>query len=153
MRKLIITVCCLIALAVVGHSISTEAGNKKAAEKALKLPDGVIHVSLPPGEVRMENIVRKGKYLIRLNVDKTVIEARTMFLGDSKGATHFESTKEGIHWLPASGGKGFLFGNGSVSSREPGSTIEEPDFYPLDKLNCTFRQNLSSRHQFHQAFA
>ena len=101
-----------------------------------KLPDGVIHVALPPGELRMENIVRKGKFLIRLNVDKTVIEARNMFLGDSKGATHFEAMKDGIHWAPASGGKGFLFGNGGASIREPGSTIEEPDYYALDKLKA-----------------
>lgn len=106
------------------------------AKEGLKLPEGVIHVALPPGEVRMENIARNGKPLIRLSVDKTVVEAQTMFLGDSKGATRFESTKEGIHWAPASGGKGFTFGNGAPSVREPGSTIDEPDYCVPDKLKA-----------------
>jgi hypothetical protein len=113
-----------------------DAQEKEPVEDRPQLPDGVIHVALPPGELHIENISRFGKPLIRLSVDKTVIEAQTMFFGDSKGATKYESTKEGIHWAPASGGKGFIFANGGVSVRKPGSTIGDPDFYALNRLKA-----------------
>jgi hypothetical protein len=112
----------------------THAERKK--EDGLKLPDGVIQISLPPGEIRMENIARNGNVLIRLSADKTVVEAKTIFLGDTNGATRFESTKDGILWAPASGGKGFIFGNGAPFVREPGAIIGDPDFHPLDKLKA-----------------
>ena len=146
MRKRIAMLLCATGLVFASQYVGTDAialgqpkkGDEKSKEGAtdLRLPDGVIHVALPPGEVRMENIARNGKVFIQLSAGKTVIEAQTMFLGDSKGATRFESTKEGIHWAPASGGKGFIFGNGSPSTREPGSTIGDPDFYALDKLKA-----------------
>jgi hypothetical protein len=127
----------LILVAVVFSPVLVLLPKALPQEKARpKLPDGVVHVQLPPGEVRMENIARVGKPLIRLSVGKTVIEAKSLFLGDSKGATRFESTKEGIHWMPATGAKGFIFGNGSASVREPGSTIEDPDFFTLEKLKA-----------------
>jgi hypothetical protein len=139
---------------VVVASLVWFASGVVAQEKErLKLSEGVIHVQLPPGEVRMENIARFGKTLIQLSVGKTVIEAKTMFLGDPKGATRFESTKEGIHWTPASGGKGFTFGNGSASVREPATTIGDPDFYTLDKLKpgSVFVTTPSIRFVFGQA--
>ena len=106
----------------------------KEGAKDLQLPEGVIHVALPPGEVRMENIVRNGKPLIRVTVDKTVIEARSMFFGNAKGATHYEAIKEGIHWAPASGGKGGVIDG--VKFIVPGNTIGDPDFHHLEKLKA-----------------
>ena len=114
------------------------AGREGPAEAKAKeqvspnLPDGVTHVALPAGEVRKENLLRKGKPTIRLTVGRTVIEARSIFLGDAKGATHFEAIKEGVHWAPASGRKGVVMDG--ISIDEPGSTIEDADFHPLEKL-------------------
>jgi hypothetical protein len=98
------------------------------------LADGVIHVALPPGKVRMENIVRGGKPLLRLTVGKTVIETRTLFLGDSKGVQQFEAIKEGMHWVPAKGGKGFVIDG--VDAREPGSTIAVEDYLKVENLKA-----------------
>jgi hypothetical protein len=90
-------------------------------EEYLDLPEGVIHVALPPGKMKMEYTIKKEKPLLRVSAGKAVIEARTIFLGDGKAATQFEATKEGIHWPSAKGEKGFVI-DGEWTN-EPGSTI------------------------------
>lgn len=111
----------LIAHAVVG-----------LAQEGPKLPDGVILVKLPPGEMRKENIIRNGKPILRVTVGKTIIETRELFLGDGKGAIQIEAIKEGMHWVPASGGKGFIFDGSDTSA--PGSEIHMEHFLPVEKL-------------------
>ncbi len=98
------------------------------------VPDGVTHVALPPGDLRLENFVRNGKPVLRLTVGKTVIETRTIFLGDGKGATVYEATKEGAHWVPPEGGKGFVVDGAQIFAS--GSTIGEPspNFITVQKL-------------------
>ena len=109
---------------LVGITILACSAPGLGAQEGLVLPDGVTHVALPPGELRMENVVRNGKPLLRLTVGKTVIETRTIFLGNGKGATHYEAIKEGMHWVPPEGGKGFVVDG--VQTFEPGNTIGEP---------------------------
>jgi hypothetical protein len=106
----------------------------KKDAKVLNLPEGVIHVAMPAGTSRRENIVRDGKPLIRLTVGKAVIEAKSIFLGDAKGATQYEAIEEGMHWVPAKGGKGVVT-NGSVTE-EPGTSTNDEDFVPLHRLRA-----------------
>ncbi|MBI2806765.1 MAG: hypothetical protein HYX68_17435 [Planctomycetes bacterium] len=147
MRKYLITTAGILGLAlacdVVSNSAAAGAKDKKAGtgllktqRDTIKLPEGVIHVELPRGELHMEHLARADRPLVRLSVGKTIIEGRTFFLGDAKGATKFHAEKDGIHWEPARGGKDFTFGLGSVSTRQPGSTISDPDFFALDKLKA-----------------
>jgi hypothetical protein len=76
------------------------------AQERSNLPDGVIHVALPPGPFRIENFVRNKKPLLRVSVGKSAIETRTLFLGDFKGVQQVEATKRGMHWVPAKCGEG-----------------------------------------------
>jgi hypothetical protein len=82
----------------------------------------------------MERVVKKGKLILRLTVGKTIVEARTLFLGDGKNATQFEAIKEGIHWASPRGEKGFV--TDGVITHEPGSTIgvEGGRFISVDHL-------------------
>ena len=105
-----------------------------SAQERPPLPDGVIHIALPPGPVRMENIVRNGKPLLRVSVGKTVIETRTLFLGDAKGAQQIEAIKEGMDWVPAKGGRGVAIDGVDMHGR--GDTIGAEDFLTLDKLKA-----------------
>ena len=125
------TYCKLLGLAAL---ICAVGFAQLSAQERPSLPDEVIHVALPPGAVRLEKIDRKGKPLLRLSVGKTVIEACNIFLGDFKGATEFEATKDGIHWVRPSGKEGFVFGD--VQTHDPGSTIGAEDFLTLNKLKA-----------------
>ncbi|SRR5579884_1760076 len=104
------------------------------AEENLDLPEGVIHVALPPGAIKLERILKKGKPILRLTAGKAIVEARSVFLGDGKAATQFEATKEGIHWPSAKGEKGFVT-DGEII-HEPGSTIGVlgGDYLTVDQL-------------------
>ncbi len=82
------------------------AAKPSVPNRPADLPDGVIFIALPPGDLRMEDVERNGKPLLRFSVGKTVVEARELFLGDGKGALHFEATKMGIHDVPPGGGEG-----------------------------------------------
>src|SRR5436190_82985 len=105
--------------------VSLASGDKPAQAKESRdkpnLPDGVVHIALPPGEIRMEHVIGNNKPLVRVSVDKVMIESRILFLGDTEGATRFDAANDGIHWTPASGGKDFVFGLGNVSVRKPES--------------------------------
>jgi hypothetical protein len=105
-----------------------------SAQERPGLPDGVIHVALPPGAVRLEKIDRKGKPLLRVSVGKTVIEARNIFLGDFKGATEYEATKDGVHWVRPGGKEGPVFGG--VQTHEPGSEIAVQDYVKVENLKA-----------------
>src|SRR5689334_5864347 len=72
-----------------------------ATKDEIVLPEGVIHVSLPPGVIEWERIFKSGKPLLRVTVGKTVIEARNVFIGDGKAAAEAEATRDGIHWPTA----------------------------------------------------
>ena len=122
-----------VALAIVG-CILAATPLPCSTEEYLDLPEGVIHVALPPGAIKMEYTVKNGKPLLRLTAGKAVIEARTVFLGDGKAATQFEATKEGIHWPSAKGEKGFVV-DGEIT-HEPGSTIGVlgGDYLTVDQL-------------------
>ena len=101
--------------------LGAASGPPCAGQEPLNLPKGVIHVALPPGEFRMEHIMKDGKPLVRVSVGKTVIDAQVVYLGDGKHATVFEATKEGTLWKRPNG-KGFVFGGG-VGTYEPGTRI------------------------------
>jgi hypothetical protein len=91
-----------------------------AAEEFLSLPDGVTHVALPPGTLKVAYKVKDGKPLLRVSVGETAVEARTIFLGDGKAATRFEATKEGVRWVSTKGETSLTI---SEMVSEPGSTI------------------------------
>jgi hypothetical protein len=103
------------------------------AQDASKLPDGVIHVALPPGVVTMENVIRDGKPILRLSVDKTIVEAKTIFMGDFKGALEYEATTDGINWKRPSG-KGNLMGVKMIE--QPGSTSGAEEFLTINRLKA-----------------
>jgi hypothetical protein len=92
-----------------------------AAQEALKLPEGVTHVALPPGALTMKRIFKNGKPLLRVSVGRTVIHARELFLGDGVGALKYEAVKEGIHHPRPGGRKGPVVGVESIS--DPGTTF------------------------------
>lgn len=98
-----------------------------------KLPEGVILVKLPPGEVRMENVNRDGKPVLRVSVGKTTVETQALFFGDRYGATQYQARKDGIHWMTANGGS-TQFGLTIVS--QPGSATFEEAFLTLEKLKA-----------------
>jgi hypothetical protein len=91
-----------------------------SAQEALSLPDGVTHIVLPPGTLQVKRVFKGGKPLLRLNVGKTVIHARSLFLGDGKHATKFEAVKGGIQ--RARGKKSDVFDGDIIY--DPGDTIE-----------------------------
>ena len=90
------------------------------APEPLKLPEGVILVKLPPGEVRMETIQRGGKPILRVTVGKTVIEAKGLYFGDGNGAGYWDSATLGA----------------STITHFPGSSINQEDYSPLEKLKA-----------------
>jgi hypothetical protein len=92
-----------------------------SAEEYLDLPEGVIHVALPPGAMKLEYTVKGDKPLLRVSAGKAVIVARNVFLGDGKSATEFEATRRGIHWPYPDGRPGSVVGVDIIY--EPGSTI------------------------------
>jgi hypothetical protein len=104
-----------------------------SGQEAPNLPEGVTHIALPPGTVKMENITKNGKPVLRLTVGKLVIRARDLYIGDGKHATKYEATKEGVHWAGPSGKKGGVT-TGYIHG--PGSTIEVQgrDFWTVDQL-------------------
>ena len=104
----------------------------KEEKEGPNLPEGVIHVSLPPGTIHWERIFRNGKPLLRVSVGKTVIEARNVFIGDGKAATEYEATKEGIHWPSAKGERGPVVGGMTWGAGTTG--VPPGDFHPADKL-------------------
>ncbi len=71
---------------------------------------------------------------MRVTFGKTVIEAKNIFLGDAKGVQQFEAIKEGMHWVPAKGGKGFVIGG--VHKHEPGSSIAVEDYLKVENLKA-----------------
>ena len=92
----------LLLAAMVGLLLTTDAPTtgttapqpKQEEDKdALKLPEGVIHVALPPGTIHLERVFnKKGEPLLRVSVGEMVIEARHVFIGDGKAATEYEGT-------------------------------------------------------------
>jgi hypothetical protein len=110
----------IVGSLIVGCAL-TAASASCAEEEYVKLPEGVIHVVLPPGEVKIEDTIKNGKPLLRLSASKAVIVARRLFLGDGKGATEVEATNEGMHWPHPNGKKGFVL-HGEMT-HEPGATI------------------------------
>jgi hypothetical protein len=103
-------------------------------QEPLALPEGVTHVALPPGALKIERIFRNKKPLLRLSVDKTVIEGRSLFLGDGKNALEYEATKEGVHHVSRTRPKGFVIDG--VEVNEPGSTLGAlgGNFITVDQL-------------------
>jgi hypothetical protein len=69
-----------------------------------------------------------------VSVDKTVIEARDVFIGDGKAATKYEALKEGIHWASPTGERGFIVDG--VIEEHPGSstTVTGRDIFTLAEL-------------------
>src|SRR5262249_28751383 len=81
----------------------------------------------------LERVVRKGNPLLRISVGRNVIQARTIFLGDYKGASQYEAINEGVHHVPPKGGRGFISDPGWSAE---GSSIGAEDFLTLDKLKA-----------------
>ena len=63
-----------------------------------KLPDGVIHVRLPPGTFNLKPVKLNDKVFIRITVGKTIIETQKFYFGDRWGCMQFEVVKDEIHW-------------------------------------------------------
>jgi len=117
MKRVSILICLAVVLGTTASGQEKKAQDKDVA----KIPEGVIHVQLPRGAFRIENIERDGKPLLRLTAGRTVIEAQTLFLGDAKGVQQIEAIKEGMHWVRPNGGKGGIIDGGMEF--EPGSTV------------------------------
>jgi len=110
-----------LGVLIVGYALAATP-SPCSAEEYLNFPEGVIHVALPPGALKMQNTVNGDKPLLRVSAGKAVVVARRVFLGDGKSATEFEATKRGIHWAnpdgtPPLGGSGLIICG-------PGLTIE-----------------------------
>jgi hypothetical protein len=112
--------------------ICAAAITRLSAQERPALPDGVIHVALPPGPVRLENITRNKKPLLRLTAGKLVIETNRLFLGDFKGAQEIEATKLGMNWVTAKGRQPFYIDG--VDTHEPGSTTGADDYQIIAQL-------------------
>jgi hypothetical protein len=95
------------------------------------LPDGVIHVRLPPGTFDMKPIKLNGKPMIRILVGKTIIETERFFFGDRWGCEQFEAIGDIIHWMPPKGGMGDRLAG---MSKEPGAGYFSQSYVPLDQL-------------------
>ena len=126
---------CAIMLSIVASVVGAAATTPHAVQEGPKIPDGVIHVKLPPGNIRMERKYRDGKPLLRFSVGQTVIEARSLFLGDAKGVQQFEAIKEGMHWVRGKGGKGTV--TDGVEIHTPGALITvRGNFLRVDELKA-----------------
>ena len=130
----------LLLAAVVSLLLAADAPTKNEPAKPAKeekegpnLPEGAIHVALPPGTIAWERIIRNEKPLLRLTVGKTVIEARNVFIGDGKSATEFEATKDGIYWPAPKGGQGQKFG-ASMSWEGGKLRVPAKDFRTVEGL-------------------
>ena len=102
------------------------------ADDYLDLPEGVIHVALPPGPVKMEYTFKNKKPLLRISSGSTVVVAHSIFLGDGKAATQFVALKDGIMWAHTDGSMGFVVDG--VIEHDVGTTIGTADFITVDKL-------------------
>ena len=96
------------------------ADAKPKAQDGPNLPDGVIHVALPKGQVRMQT-TRDDKPIYIVRAGETEIETRAFFFGDGKGAGSWDAAKEGA-------GNSYVHG--------VGSTLGYQNFLPVDKLNA-----------------
>ena len=105
------------------EALYTEIADKAPSPK---LPDGVIHVKLPPGTFDLKPVKVNGKLLMRITVGKTIIETQKFYLGYRWGCTPYEVIKDEIHcWI------GTLAG----MTAEPGSsTFMERDYVRVDQL-------------------
>jgi hypothetical protein len=134
----------LLMAVAVGLLLAADAPTKGAPappakdredKEALNLPEGVIHVSLPPGTIEWVRVFNKnGEPLLRVSVGKTVIEARHVFIGDGKAATEYEATKDGILWPSVKSRKGPLLKDGGMSWESGTTGVAPGDFLAVDKL-------------------
>ena len=90
--------------AVVVGCVATALPRPCAAGDYLDLPAGVIHVTLPPGDIKIEYTVKDKKPLLRITVGQTVIVAHTVFFGDGKNAKQMSAAEDGIHRVSPGGG-------------------------------------------------
>ena len=72
----------------------------------LGLPQGVIHVALPAGTVRFENVVSKGKPIIRFSAGGMTIDTERLFIGDGRIAVEMVVDKDGMYWPSPTGARG-----------------------------------------------
>src|SRR5262249_10194423 len=100
---------CAVTIGVVAALVCTGATATPAVQDGPKIPDGVIHVKLPPGELHMERFLRNDKPVLRFTVGKTVVEGQTLYLGDDKGAIQFEATRQGMHMVGPKGQQGITY--------------------------------------------
>ena len=123
----------LLLAAVVSLLLAADEPAKEEKE-ALTLPEGVVHTALPAGNIKWERIFKGGKPLLRVTVDKTILVARNVFIGDGKAATEYEAMKEGIHRVSVKGENSPVVGDMTWE----GGTIRVPagDFLPVDKLKA-----------------
>ena len=80
----------------------------------------------------MEYTVKNKKPLLRISSGKTVVVARSVFLGDGKAATEFVALKDGIMWANTDGSMGVVI-DGKIE-HGVGTTIGAEDFITVDKL-------------------
>jgi hypothetical protein len=144
---------CAVVVAVVVWAVSA-APPACPAQEPLDLPEGVIHVALPPGTVEMDCVFKKGKPFLRVKVDKTVVVARNVFFGDGKHATEYEATEEGgICWLSAKGKRGFTVIGEMIT--EPGSAtvVMDGDYLAVKQLKpgSVYVTTPSIKFEFHPA--
>lgn len=101
----------------------------------LELPAGVIHVALPPGDMKIEYTVKNKKPLLRISVGQTVVQARTVFFGDGKHATEYEAREDGIHcYLSKKDRKGFVITGEIEASVGSSEILEDGLYYRVDEL-------------------
>ena len=130
---LLVVLCCIgvtVARAQDGDKLPGE--KKKDTTKDLKVPEGIVHLRLPRGTVKMENVLREGKPVIRLSVKETVLEASFFFFGNEKGAIQFVAFDDGVYIVPPKGDKVQICDG--VWTNQPGSKIGATEFFNLDQL-------------------
>jgi hypothetical protein len=123
--------CCLIpALTLVALGAVADSGR---ADEYLDLPAGVIHVALPPGDMKIEYTVKDKKPLLRITVGRTVVIAKAVFFGDGKSAKQMSAAEDGIHWVDAAGG-GDVVTNGSITEGTGGTHTFVGGYLPVNQL-------------------
>jgi hypothetical protein len=112
-----------------------EGLHAEIAEKAPSpvLPEGVIHIKLPPGVLEIKPTKVNGKSMIRITAGKSLIETSKFYLGDRWGCTQFEIAGDVIHWIPPKGGMGDTLA-GMV--KQPGTAYYSQSFVALDQLKA-----------------
>ena len=132
--------------------LSGATGAPCAGQEPLNLPEGVAHVTLPPGAVQIEHVTHKGKQLLLLSAGELTIYARQLYFGDGRHAMGFEATKDGMQQLGPGGRVGRVL-KGMTYKPETPIRVASGDYYKAGQLKAgsLYATTASLRFEFKKA--